>query len=80
MTLTFVLGGPNTSGTVTGGTSYGGTKGAAPTCTTAGNGGAAALQTGWPAQIQATYPCSFFVFNAKLGSCSVTTQVTEVIQ
>jgi Flp pilus assembly protein TadG len=80
MTLTFVLGGTNTSGTVTGGTSYGGTKGAAPTCTTAGNGGAAALQTGWPAQIQATYPCSFFVFNAKLGSCSVTTQVTEVIQ
>jgi Flp pilus assembly protein TadG len=80
MTLTFTLGGSNTSGTVTGGTIYGGTKGTAPTCTAAGNGGAAALQTGWPAQIQATYPCSFFVYNAKLGSCSVTTQVTEVIQ
>lgn len=80
MTLTFTLGGSNTSGTVTGGTIYGGTKGTAPTCTAAGNGGAAALQTGWPAQIQATYPCSFFVYNTKLGSCSVTTQVTEVIQ
>jgi Flp pilus assembly protein TadG len=80
MTLTFTLGGTNTGGSVSGGTAYGGTKGVAPTCTAAGNGGAAALQTGWPAQIQATYPCSFFVFNTKLGACSVTTQVTEVIQ
>jgi Flp pilus assembly protein TadG len=80
MTLTFTLGGSNTGGSVTGGTNYGGTKGAAPTCTAAGNGGANALQTGWPAQIQATYPCSFFVYNTKLGACSVTTQVTEVIQ
>lgn len=80
LTLTFILGGTNTSGTVTGGTTYGGTKGTAPTCTAAGNGGAAALQSGWPAQIQATYPCSFFVYNTKLGACSVTTQVTEVIQ
>ncbi|MGA8089650.1 MAG: TadE/TadG family type IV pilus assembly protein [Terracidiphilus sp.] len=80
MTLTFILGGTNTSGTVSGGTTYGGTKGAAPSCTAAGNGGAAALQSGWPAQIQATYPCSFFVYNTKLGACSVTTQVTEVIQ
>jgi Flp pilus assembly protein TadG len=80
MTLTFTLGGTNTGGSVTGGTAYGGTKGVAPTCTAAGNGGSAALQTGWPAQIQATYPCSFFVYNTKLGTCSVTTQVTEVIQ
>jgi len=80
LTLTFVLGGTNTSGTVSGGTTYGGTKGTAPTCTAAGNGGAAALQSGWPAQVQATYPCSFFVYNTKLGACSVTTQVTEVIQ
>jgi Flp pilus assembly protein TadG len=80
MTLTFTLGGTNTAGVVSGGTSYGGTKGAAPSCTAAGNGGASALQSGWPAQVQATYPCSWFVFNAKLGSCSITTQVTEVIQ
>jgi Flp pilus assembly protein TadG len=80
MTLTFTLGGTNSGGSVTGGTSYGGTKGTAPTCTAAGNGGAAALQAGWPAQIQATYPCSFFVYNTKLGTCSVTTQVTEVVQ
>lgn len=80
MTLTFTLGGTNSGGSVSGGTSYGGTKGTAPTCTAAGNGGTAALQSGWPAQIQATYPCSFFVYNTKLGSCSVTTQVTEVIQ
>ena len=80
MTLTFTLGGTNTGGSVSGGTSYGGTKGTAPTCTAAGNGGGAALQPGWPAQIQATYPCSFFVYNTKLGTCSVTTQVTEVIQ
>ncbi|MGA9585987.1 MAG: TadE/TadG family type IV pilus assembly protein [Terracidiphilus sp.] len=80
MTLTFTLGGTNTGGSVSGGTSYGGTKGTAPSCTAAGNGGTAALQAGWPAQIQATYPCSWFVFNAKLGSCSITTQVTEVIQ
>jgi Flp pilus assembly protein TadG len=80
MTLTFTLGGTNSGGSVSGGTSYGGTKGTAPTCTAAGNGGAAALQAGWPAEIQATYPCSFFVYNTKLGTCSVTTQVTEVIQ
>jgi Flp pilus assembly protein TadG len=80
LTLTFVLGGTNTSGTVSGGTTYGGTKGTAPSCTAAGNGGSAALQSGWPAQIQATYPCSFFVFNSNLGTCSVTTQVTEVVQ
>ena len=80
MTLTFTLGGTNSGGSVSGGTIYGGTKGTAPTCTAAGNGGSAALQAGWPAEIQATYPCSFFVYNTKLGSCSVTTQVTEVIQ
>lgn len=80
MTLTFTLGGTNTGGSVSGGTSYGGTKGTAPSCTAAGNGGTAALQAGWPAEVQATYPCSWFVFNAKLGTCSITTQVTEVIQ
>ena len=80
LTLTFILGGTNTNGTVSGGTTYGGTKGSAPSCTDAGNGGANALQSGWPAQIRATYPCSFFVYNTKLGSCSVTTQVTEVVQ
>ncbi len=80
MTLTFTLGGSNSGGSVSGGTSYGGTKGTAPSCVAAGNGGSAALQSGWPAQIQATYPCSFFVYNTKLGACSVTTQVTEVIQ
>jgi Flp pilus assembly protein TadG len=80
LTLTFVLGGTNTSGTVTGGTTYGGTKGTAPTCTAAGNGGAAALQSGWPAQISATYPCNFSVYANNLGSCSVSTTVIEVIQ
>ncbi len=80
LTLTFILGGTNTSGTVTGGTTYGGTKGAAPSCTAAGNGGSAALAAGWPAQIQATYPCSFTIYNSNLGSCTVSTQVTEVIQ
>jgi Flp pilus assembly protein TadG len=80
LTLTFVLGGTNTNGTVSGGTTYGGTKGTAPSCTNAGNGGAVALQSGWPAQVQASFPCSFFVYNDKLGSCSITTQVTEVIQ
>jgi len=80
LTLTFVIGGTNTSGTVSGGTTYGGTKGSAPTCTAAGNGGAAAMQSGWPAQIQATYPCTFFVYANNLGTCSISTTVTEVIQ
>ncbi len=80
MTLTFILGGTNTAGVISGGTTYGGTKGTAPSCTAAGNGGSAAMQSGWPAQIQATYPCSFNIFDAHLGSCSVTTQVAEVIQ
>jgi Flp pilus assembly protein TadG len=80
LTLTFILGGTNSSGTITGGTTYGGTKGSAPSCLAAGNGGTAALQSGWPAQIQATYPCAFTIYNSSLGSCSVSTQVTEVIQ
>lgn len=80
LTLTFVLGGTNTAGVVSGGTTYGGTQGTAPSCTAAGNGGSAALQSGWPAQVQASYPCTWFIFNSKLGACSVTTQVTEVIQ
>jgi Flp pilus assembly protein TadG len=80
MTLTFILGGTNTSGVVSGGTTYGGTKGTAPTCTAAGNGGSAALQSGWPAQVVATYPCTWLIFNNNFGACSVTTQVTEVIQ
>jgi Flp pilus assembly protein TadG len=80
LTLSFVLGGTNTSGTVTGGTTYTAAKGTAPTCTAAGNGGGAALQAGWPAQIQATYPCTFSIYGASLGSCSIGSKVTEVIQ
>jgi Flp pilus assembly protein TadG len=75
--LTFILGGTNSSGTISGGTNYGtGTT----TCTAAGNGGTAALQAGWPAQIQATYPCSFTMFALNLGTCSLSSQITEVIQ
>ena len=80
LTLTFTLGGTNASGTVSGGTVYGGTKGTAPTCTAAGNGGSAALQSGWPAQIQATYPCSFSIYASNLSTCSLSTLVTEVVQ
>jgi Flp pilus assembly protein TadG len=80
LTLTFTLGGTNSSGTVSGGTVYGGTKGTAPTCTAAGNGGSAALQSGWPAQIQATYPCSFSIYASNLSTCSLSTLVTEVVQ
>ncbi len=80
LTLTFTLGGTNTSGTITGGTPYGGTKGSAPSCTAAGNAGATPLQSGWPAQILATYPCTFTIYNNNLGSCTVSTQISEVIQ
>ncbi|MGA8742290.1 MAG: TadE family protein [Terracidiphilus sp.] len=82
LTLTFTLGGTNSGGTITGGTPYGGTKGSAPTCTAAGSGGSATttLQSGWPAQILATYPCTFTVYNNNLGSCTVSTQISEVIQ
>ena len=80
LTLTFTLGGTNTSGTVSGGTAYGGTKGTAPTCTAAGNGGANAMQAGWPAQIQATYPCTLSVYAFHYSNCNLGTIDTEVIQ
>ncbi len=80
LTLTFTLGGTNTSGVVTGGTAYGGTKGTAPTCTAAGNGGSAAMQAGWPAQIQATYPCTLYIYAFHYSNCNLGTADTEVIQ
>ena len=75
LSITYTLGGTNTGGTVTGGTQY-----TSNTCTAAGNGGAAALQGGWPAQVYATYPCTLGVYGVHLGSCTVKAKVTEVIQ
>ena len=75
LTVTYTLGGTNSSGTVTGGTSY-----TTNSCTAAGNGGAAALQAGWPAQVYATYPCTLGIYGVHLGSCTVKAKVTEVIQ
>jgi TadE-like protein len=82
LTITFTLGGTNTSGTITGGTAYPGTaqQGVAPTCTAAGSAGGAPLQAGWPAQIQATYPCSFAIYGVHLGSCTLKSTIAEVIQ
>jgi len=75
--LTFTLGGTNSSGTITGGTNYGNNV---TTCTAAGASGGAALQSGWPAQIYATYPCSFGIYGVHLGTCSLKASITEVIQ
>jgi Flp pilus assembly protein TadG len=75
--LTFILGGSNGSGTITGGTNYGSNV---TTCTAAGGTGGTALQAGWPAQIQATYPCSFAIYGVHLGTCSLNSQIAEVIQ
>jgi|GEM_PF-2035470 len=80
LTLTFTLGGTNSSGTISGGTAYGGTKGTAPTCTAAGNGGASAMQAGWPAQIQATYPCTLGIYGLSFASCNLGTLEAEVVQ
>lgn len=75
--LTFILGGTNTSGTISGGTNYGNNV---TTCTAAGSAGGAPLQAGWPAQIQATYPCSFAIYGVSLGTCKLSTQIAEVVQ
>jgi Flp pilus assembly protein TadG len=79
LTLSITVG-STTGGTITGGTTYSAAQGAAPTCSDAGQGGTAALQAGWGGQITATYPCSLAVYGIDLGSCSIATQVTEVIQ
>ncbi len=75
--LTFILGGSNTSGVISGGTNYGNNV---TTCTAAGSGGAAALQAGWPVQIQATYPCAYAIYGLHLGTCSLYSQIAEIIQ
>jgi len=75
--ITFTLGGTNTGGTISGGTNYGTNV---TTCTAAGASGGAALQAGWPAQIYATYPCSFGIYGVSLGSCSIKSSISEVIQ
>jgi Flp pilus assembly protein TadG len=80
MTITFTLGGTNTSGVVTGGTTYTAAKGTAPSCTAAGNGGAAAMQSGWPAQIKATFPCTLGIYNFNYANCNLGSIVTEAIQ
>jgi Flp pilus assembly protein TadG len=80
LTLTFTLGGTNTSGTITGGKAYGGTKGAAPSCTAAGNDGAAAMQAGWPVQIQAFYPCTLSIYAFQVSSCNLGSLNSEVAQ
>ena len=80
MTLTFTLGGTNTSGVITGGTTYTAAKGTAPSCTAAGNGGASAMQSGWPAQIKATYPCTLGIYNFSYASCNLGSVVSEAIQ
>jgi hypothetical protein len=80
MTLTFILGGTNSSGSITGGTTYTAAKGTAPSCTAAGNGGAAAMQAGWPAQITAAYPCTLSIYNFSYGNCNLGSHVSEVIQ
>jgi Flp pilus assembly protein TadG len=80
LTLTFTLGGTNTSGTITGGTAYGGTKGTAPSCTAAGNGGVAAMQSGWPVQVQAIYPCTLSIYAFQTSSCSLGSLNSEVAQ
>jgi Flp pilus assembly protein TadG len=81
MTLTFIIGGTNTNGIVTGGTTYSASKGSSPSCTAAGKGGGATQMTsGWPAQIQATYPSSLFFFGTSMRSFNLSSQITEVIQ
>jgi len=75
--ISFTLGGTNTGGTVSGGTSVGNNV---TTCTAFGSSGATPLQSGWPAQIYATYPCSFGIYGVHLGTCSLKASITEVIQ
>jgi Flp pilus assembly protein TadG len=83
--LTITVGGTNTAGVITGGTSYssGGSSPSytAPTCTAAGSGGASPIQAGWPAQITASYPCALAIaYGPKLGSCTVNAGIAETIQ
>jgi Flp pilus assembly protein TadG len=77
LSITFTLGGSNSGGTITGGTSPGNNV---VTCTAFGSAGGTPLQAGWPAQIYATYPCSFGIYGVHLGSCSIKSSITEVIQ
>lgn len=74
ISLSYTLGGTNTSGTISGGTGYG------TSCTAAGSGGAASLQAGWPAQIQASYPCTLGVYGLNLGSCTIYANIAETVQ
>jgi Flp pilus assembly protein TadG len=81
LTLTMKIG-HMSGGAFTSSTSYTAAQGSAPTCTGAGLNGptSTALTAGWGAQIVATYPCAYAVYGLHLGSCSIATQVTEVIQ
>lgn len=74
MTINFTIGGTNSAGTITGGTSYG------TSCTAAGSSGAAALQSGWPAQIHVSYPCTIGIYGNSFGSCTLNSYITETIQ
>ena len=69
ISLTFTLGTASTSGTA-----------ASSTC--AGTGGAANanLVSGGTAEIVATYPCSLIVYGKNFGTCSLSSQITEVVQ
>lgn len=84
MSLSIIVGGTNTSGVISGGTTYSssgsGSSYTAPTCTAAGSGGASPLQAGWPAQIVASYPCSLAMYGPKLGSCTIHASIAETIQ
>ena len=80
MTVTFVIGGTNTGGTVSGGTTYTAAKGTAPSCTAVGKNGATPMQSGWPAQVQVTYPSSLAMYGTSMRSFDISSQITEVVQ
>lgn len=80
MTITFIIGGTNTGGTVSGGTTYTAAKGSTPSCTAMGKNGATPMQSGWPAQIQVTYPSSLSMYGAAMRSLDLSSQITEVVQ
>jgi Flp pilus assembly protein TadG len=65
ITLTFVLGSTTTNG-----------------ATCAGTGGAANanLVSGGNAEIIASYPCSLIVYGKNFGACTLSSQITEIVQ
>lgn len=80
LTVTFVIGGTNSGGTVTGGTTYTAAKGSTPSCTAVGKNGATPMQSGWPAQVLVTYPSSLSMYGTSMTSFNISSHITEVVQ